>query len=247
MGVCRRSAWAWTRLVFDPAALLAVLAGSAACGSSDNGSADASVRGADASAPCEVECDDDEVCSAGRTCVPNNPDGGAPAPPKKSDGESCVISGSDCNPSCLESCGASSRCVDLCCPDTKSMGIYCSGQCVSPKCKKGETSATWADFTEKGWTCYEMTVAGAKTCDCTNGSTAAELRAQGKTIVPTCSGASCSIDLDAPDLQCSCRATGSSRPTSCPGAVCVASVPACTGPFTFSCADPCVGLTVQHP
>jgi hypothetical protein len=238
---CNHRLWTWIRFVVHPAPLLTVLVYSAACGSSGKG------RSADASVHCEVECDGDQECSPAGKCVSRQPDGAAPEVRTNNNGDPCVISGSDCNPSCLESCGVSSTCVDLCCPDTKSTGVYCGGQCVSPECTKGQTPASLAAFAERGWACYEVTVAGSKACDCTNGSTAAELQAEGKTIVPTCSGASCSIDLDAPDLDCHCRATGSSHPVSCPGTNCVASVPACTGPFTFSCDDPCVGLTVHYP
>jgi hypothetical protein len=62
--------------------------------------------------------------------------------------------------------------------------------------------------------------------------------ADGMTIVPTCDGALCAFDLDAPDLDCRCRATGT-KPVG-------VSVPSCTKAFTFSCDDPCVGLSFKQ-
>jgi hypothetical protein len=141
-------------------------------------------------------CDTGLTCMAG-VCVSSQMDSGNPAADSGQsmiDGMACTIHGSNCDPSCQQSCGANPDCTNLCCHDTTTAGVYCLGQCVKQgtlncngKCI--DPSNDNANCGRCGNTCSQCTDCGAGMCS--------------PVAAPACLNTSCG-GSGHPNVICSC-------------------------------------------
>jgi hypothetical protein len=193
----------------------------------------------------DLDCKGDRICSAGR-CI----DEGDAAQSERGDaavtsedkpasveGKECSLSGSDCDPDCLSSCG-SPTCVDLCCSDSSSTGVMCDGQCREPKCTEG--TDTVVDGDERPWLCSEMD----GDCACSNASTEEELMDNGAKIVPNCPGESCAFDYDGGDWHCQCNVDEPPEEVEITRGVGDGPIADCSTRPVARCVGPCEGMVL---
>jgi hypothetical protein len=211
----------------------------------------------------DLDCKGDRICGASGQCTdvgdsgsetPSSSDVGSgdpkrdggssvdPAPdtPSSTDGEACALSGSDCDPDCLISCG-SPECVDLCCSDSTSAGVICDGQCREPLCTEGEDTVS---EDERPWGCFET---AERPCFCTNSYTEEDvlyLLDQGGSIVPNCPAESCAFDFDGGDWTCSCNVEDPPTEVVFEYGYGAGPIDDCSTMPVARCVDPCEGMVL---
>lgn len=195
---------------------------SVACSSSDGDSAGCSG---------DQECKGERICVDGACVSPGEQgsggsdsgaagkSGGGSGGTSSAQPQDCTITSNDCDPDCQASCGTPS-CVDLCCKENKSPGVYCRNTCHpvgTIECKGAcVDSTTSANCGSCGNACDE-----AKGEQCLDG----------ECKLPTCEqlGTDCKRCVERPDCgfcrsksgtSDECRSGDTSGPgdgSSCPG------------------------------